>query len=74
MELRLKPEYLEWGFGGGKTLKRKLKNIDPSEFENIYNLGYTEFFEVIEKKPIMKKNELKLDLEEKNEDLNDTDK
>jgi hypothetical protein len=58
MRLKLKPEYLEFSIGGGKTIKRKLKNIDPSEFEKLYNLGYKEFFEEVDTKPSKKQKEV----------------
>jgi hypothetical protein len=49
MKLQLKKEYLDWSINsGGRNVKRKLKNIHPTEFENLYNLGYTDFFDVID--------------------------
>lgn len=45
MKLELKKEFLEWSIGcGGKSIKRKLKNVHPSEFEKLYNEGYKDFF------------------------------
>lgn len=45
MKLKLKSEYHEWSIGGGKTLKRKLKNICPSEYERLFLKGYYFFFD-----------------------------
>ena len=45
MKLELKKEFLEWSIGcGGRNIKRKLKNVHPSEFEKLYNEGYKDFF------------------------------
>jgi hypothetical protein len=53
MKLELKSEYNEWSIGGGKTLKRKLKNICPSEYERLFKAGYNFFFDV-EVEPVLK--------------------
>jgi hypothetical protein len=47
MKIRLKREYLECGFGGGKTPKRKWKNVSESEWMDFYKKGITEPFEVV---------------------------
>jgi hypothetical protein len=47
MKLTLKKEFLEFSInGGGRNIKRKLKNVHPSEFEKLYNSGYKDFFDV----------------------------
>lgn len=76
MKLKLRPEFLEYAIGGGKTIKRKLKNIDPSEFEALYNAGYKDFFEVVEDKPLKKIKEVvePIIIENKDIDLDDTNK
>ena len=45
MKLKLKEEYKEWSFGGGRTIKTELKNLDPSLYEYYFLNGYSEFFE-----------------------------
>ena len=76
MKLKLKPEFLEYAIGGGKLVKRKLKNIHPSEFERLYNLGYKDFFEVSEDKTLKKVKDVvePIKIENKDIDLDDTDK
>ena len=69
-KLKLKREYLNWSIGGGKLKKRKFCDIHESEFPMYWNAGFTEFFEVIEEKPIKKEKTPEI---EKLED-NDTDK
>ena len=73
MKLKLKPEYLVYSIGGGRTIKKRLKNVHPSEFEALYNAGYSEFFEVIDEKP---KKVVKDEIIEKenNNDIDDTNK
>lgn len=54
MKLKLKREYLECGFGGGKTPKRKWKNVSESEWLTLWKAGYTEPFEIIEEVEVKK--------------------
>jgi hypothetical protein len=56
MKLKVKEEFLKYSIGGGKMTKIRLDNMPPELYEKYYNLGYTEFFEVVEYKPLKKKN------------------
>lgn len=71
MKLKLKKEYLEWGFLGTGKKKVKLKNIPESEWISLYEGGYTEFFDVEVSKP--KKEEKLSQIELKIENNDDTD-
>lgn len=51
MKLRVKEEFLLYSIGGGKMKKMRLDNIPPELYEKYYNLGYKDFFEVVEDKP-----------------------
>lgn len=51
--LKPKKEYLEMGFGGGKDTYKKVKNMSQKELANLYNLGFSDWFEE-EKKPVKK--------------------
>lgn len=53
MKLKIKEDYKEWSFGGGKSQRIKLTNLDPSQYEFYFKI-YPEFFEVIEPKPVAK--------------------
>lgn len=54
MKLKLKTEYLEWSVNcGGRINKRKLKNVCPSEYQKLWDLGFTEYFEI--EKPLTTK-------------------
>lgn len=73
MKLKLKHEFLDWSIGsGGKTVKRKLKNVHPTEFEKLYNNGYKEFFIVDEVKDTkveikdVKSNKNKVEIDDSN--------
>lgn len=78
MKLELKPEFLEWSINsGGRSVKRKLKNVHPSEFEKLYNLGYKDFFNVVEGKTTTTKKEVvtqQINDEIKDINLDDTNK
>lgn len=78
MKLELKPEFLEWSINsGGRSIKRKLKNVHPSEFEKLYNLGYKDFFNVVEGKTTTTKKEVvtqQINDEIKDINLDDTNK
>ena len=52
MKLRIKEEYKEFSIGGGRLKKIKLKNLDPSLYQSLYDNGYSEFF--YEEKPVKK--------------------
>ena len=72
MNLRIKEEYKEYSFGGGRLNKIRLTNLDPSLFEYYYENGYSEFFE-----EVVDKTEKKIIIEDKieNKDIeNDTNK
>ena len=47
--LKPKKEYLELGFGGGKHTYKQVKNMTQSELANLYNLGFSDWFEEEEK-------------------------
>ena len=51
--LKPKKEYLEFGFGGGKHTYKQVKNMNQNELANLYNLGFSDWFEE-EKKSVKK--------------------
>lgn len=73
MKLSIKKEYLEWSIGGGRLKTFKLKNLPKSEYQKYYDLGFSEFFEVVKKKS--KFQERLQELEEENKiDIQENDK
>lgn len=67
IKLKLKREYLNHSVGGGKFKKRKFCDVHESEFQKYFNAGFTEFFEVVEEKPLKKeKPVLKEEIKENN--------
>ena len=51
MKLRIKEEYKDWSFGGGKLNKIRLSNLHPSLYEEYYKI-YPDFFTIIEDKKV----------------------
>lgn len=47
MKLKIKDDYKQWSFGGGRQQRVKLTNLHPSQYEFYFKI-YPEFFEVIE--------------------------
>lgn len=79
MELRVKEEFLLYSIGGGKVKKIRLDNMPPELYLKYYNLGYKEFFEVVDsntendkKKPV--KNDDKNNTRDESIDLFDSDR
>ncbi len=56
MKLKLKNDYLHYSIGGGNLRNIKLSDISPEDYIKWYNLGYTEFFYVVDDKTSKKKN------------------
>ena len=64
MILRIKKEYLSWSVGGGSFKEVKLSNLPKSKWQELYDLGFKEFFEVetpIEVETIIEKNDIEDD-------------
>ena len=70
MKLKIKEEYKEYGFGGGRNRSMKFKNLDPSLYEYYYLNGYSEFFEEV----IVEKKETKKDISNNKDIENDINK
>jgi len=81
MKLRVKEEFLHYSIGGGRMKKIRLDNLPPELYEKYYNLGYKDFFEVVDgntskdKKDVLKtkKNDDKNNTGNKSIGLSDTD-
>ena len=56
MKLRIKEEYLTYSIGGGRMPKTKLHDIPEELYQKYYDMGYSEFFEVVKEK-VSKKND-----------------
>jgi hypothetical protein len=74
MKLKLKTDYLFHSIGGGGRRAVKLSDISPEDYIKYYNLGYTEFFEVVEDKKKPVKNDDKNNKGNESISLPDTDR
>ena len=78
--IKLKREYLNFSVSVAGFKKRKFHDIHESEFQKYFDAGFTEFFEVVEEKPLKKEKTLKTEdfdyklPELKIDEENDTDK
>jgi hypothetical protein len=48
MNLKVKEQYMEYSIGGGSVKSVKLKNLNPLQYEKYYNMGFKDFFEIID--------------------------
>ena len=63
MMLKIKEEYLEYSIGGGKVKLTKLKNLNQNQYEKYFNMGFKDFFEIIEEEIIINDNDGEYDIE-----------